>query len=90
MYAHCGQSASDNCNYFTIDADSDLWYLRRMKKINVIDEIKGMGGSLREKAAILGISKSYLHDLMAGKRDPGNKVYEALGYERITTVRKRK
>ena len=44
--------------------------------------------TLRAVARDLGISPAYLSDAMHGNRDPGPKILEALGLERIVTYRK--
>lgn len=47
-------------------------------------------GSQKVAAAALGISPQYLNDIIRCRRDPGKKVLEALGYERLVFYRKYK
>jgi transcriptional regulator with XRE-family HTH domain len=47
-------------------------------------------GSQAALARHLGVSPQYLGDVISGNRPPGESVLEPLGYERITTYRRRK
>lgn len=52
------------------------------------------GGSLREYAASIKCSPSYLSDILHGRRAPGPKVLKALGLDRgietVVTYRKKR
>jgi len=39
-------------------------------------------------ARLLGVSPQYLCDILAGRREPGRKILEPLGYQRIVEYRK--
>jgi len=41
-----------------------------------------------EAAAALGISQRYLRDILRGRRDPGKRLLEALGFEKIVLYRR--
>jgi transcriptional regulator with XRE-family HTH domain len=45
--------------------------------------------SQAEVAAQLGISASYLCDLLKGRREPAKKVCDALGLERVVSYRRK-
>lgn len=42
------------------------------------------GSSLRDCAQRLGVSNSYLHDVLNGRRTPGPKLLTAMGLQAIT------
>ena len=46
-------------------------------------------GSQEVFARHSGISTAYVSDFLAGKRDPGDKMLEALGYERVVKYRRK-
>ena len=46
--------------------------------------------TLRAVAGELGISPAYLSDAMRGNREPGPKILDALGLERVVMYRKKK
>ena len=46
-------------------------------------------GSQRKLAQAWDVSPSYITDLLAGMRDPGPKILDALGYERIVLYRRK-
>lgn len=46
-------------------------------------------GSQNAMARAMGISGAYLSDLLNGKREPGEKVLNALGLERVVRYEKR-
>lgn len=53
--------------------------------MNVLDEIKRAikkAGNQSAFAKIAGISPQFLSDILAGRREPSDKVLEALGLER--------
>ena len=43
------------------------------------------GGNATAVARELGVSASYLHDFMDGRRMPGRKILSALGLRRVVT-----
>ena len=45
-------------------------------------------GSQRALARLIGVSPSFLNDILLGKREPVGKVLEFLGYERVVTYRR--
>ena len=45
-------------------------------------------GSQKAAAEHLGVSPQYLHDILAGLREPGPKILSALGYERVIRYQK--
>ena len=45
------------------------------------------GRSQKALAAELGITASYLCDILKGRREPGQSVLDALGMERVITYR---
>jgi transcriptional regulator with XRE-family HTH domain len=47
-------------------------------------------GTQRELAGVLGISPQYLNDILSGHREPGPKLLEGLGLERIVTYRRKR
>lgn len=51
-------------------------------------KLKGMvyeAGSQKAFAKAHGISEQFLHDILAGRREPGKKLLDAMGWERIIT-----
>lgn len=44
-------------------------------------------GKQKELAAMIGISESFLSDVLAGRREPTGKILEFFGYERVITYR---
>lgn len=47
------------------------------------------GGTQKDFAAQCGVSAPYLHDMLKGRREIGDKVLEAIGIERLTVYRKK-
>lgn len=45
-------------------------------------------GSQRRLAANLGVSPMFICDVLKGRRDPGKKLLDAMGYERHVSVRR--
>lgn len=45
------------------------------------------GGGQKALAKNLGVSASYLNDVMRERRDPGYKLLDALGLERVVSYR---
>ena len=39
-------------------------------------------------ARLLGVSPQYLCDILAGRREPGRKILEPLGYQRVVEYRR--
>jgi hypothetical protein len=54
-----------------------------------IDKLNSMRGnrSLRDFAKELGVSNTFLGDVLALQKSPGDKIPEAVGYEAITLYR---
>lgn len=46
-----------------------------------------IAGSQKLLADLWGISESYLSDVLTGRRQPGEKICRAMGYERVTMYR---
>jgi len=44
-------------------------------------------GSQRGVAAMLGVSQAYLSDVLAGRREPGDKILTALNLKRVVRIR---
>lgn len=53
----------------------------------LLDEMADKAGNQKRLAAQLDVSESYLSDVMTGRREPGEKLLEALGLERVVTYR---
>ena len=51
-------------------------------------EVKA-AGSQKALAERLGVSNTYLCDVLAGRRDPGDKILVPLGVEKVVTYRRR-
>ena len=65
-----------------------------MTHAELLDYLRERAGQERGgKAALakeLGISRQYLNDVLSGYREPGKKVLDALGLERVVTYARRK
>ncbi len=48
-----------------------------------------VAGNQRKLAHQWDVSPSYITDLLGGMRDPGPKILDALGYERVVLYRKK-
>lgn len=46
-----------------------------------------IAGSQKLLADLWGISESYLSDVLTGRRQPGEKICRAMGYERVVMYR---
>lgn len=55
-----------------------------MVRAHVRDAIELLNISLREYAKIMGISPSHLSRFLAGEREPGEKILNALGLKAVT------
>lgn len=53
----------------------------------LLDDMADTAGSQKNLAAQLDVSESYLSDVLTGRREPGEKLLEALGLERVVTYR---
>lgn len=53
----------------------------------LLDGMADTAGSQKNLAAQLDVSESYLSDVLTGRREPGEKLLEALGLERVVTYR---
>jgi transcriptional regulator with XRE-family HTH domain len=62
-----------------------LMYAPRMKRKDVIALLKKEQGprSLRQFAVVLGVSAAYLSDVYRGNRDPGGKLLNRFGIEKV-------
>lgn len=49
---------------------------------------KAVDGNASAWARPLGISQAYVSDVLAGRREPGDKILQALGLEKVVTYRK--
>jgi transcriptional regulator with XRE-family HTH domain len=47
-------------------------------------------GTQKALAERLGISESYLADVLGGRKDPGEAILEPLGLERVVTYRRKR
>lgn len=52
--------------------------------------MKQVGNSQAEWARKHGVSPAYVSDVLAGRREPGKLVLDALGLERVITYRKKR
>lgn len=46
-------------------------------------------GSQKAFAARHGISPAYINDVLQGRREPGEKILAAIGFERVVTYRRK-
>jgi transcriptional regulator with XRE-family HTH domain len=60
-----------------------------MDPINLLEK-RITKSSLRAVARELDVSAGYLSHLMKGEREPGPKILDALGIEKVVTYRKKK
>ena len=44
-------------------------------------------GTQEQYASALGVSGAYLSDVLRGNREPGQKLLDAVGFERVATYR---
>ena len=56
--------------------------------IDLLKKKAGDAGSGRALSRELGVSAAYLSDVMRGRRDPGPKILDPLGYERKVIIEK--
>lgn len=49
-----------------------------------------VGGNQSAWARSRGISPAYVSDVLAGRRDPGKLILDAIGLERVVTYRRKK
>jgi len=60
------------------------------QKQKVIDNLNAVvlaSGSQSAAADVLGVSRAYLSDVLAGKREPGRKILRAINYEKVTAYK---
>jgi transcriptional regulator with XRE-family HTH domain len=57
--------------------------LKTQDVINLLKKQVGIDGSQEQVAFSLGVSPQYLSDVLNGRREPGKKIYEAMGLERV-------
>jgi hypothetical protein len=65
-------------NYITVD----------QLRVHVRNEAKST--TRHEYAAQRGFSAQYLCDFLLGRRDPGEKMLDGLGWERVVTYRRKR
>lgn len=61
--------------------------------MDIITEIRRAAtkaGTQKALAARLGVSESYIADILNGRKDPGESVLEPLGFERVVTYRRKR
>lgn len=46
-------------------------------------------GTQRQYAESLGVSEAYLSDVLNGRREPGQKLLDAVGFERVALYRRK-
>jgi hypothetical protein len=63
--------------------------ITRDELIDLIRTAVKAAGSQRALARQWDVAPAYITDLLHGLRDPGPKVLEAMGYERIVVYRKK-
>lgn len=51
---------------------------------------KQVGKSQADWSRKHGVSAAYVSDVLAGRRDPGKMILDALGLERVVTYRRKK
>lgn len=52
-----------------------------------LERMAKQDGSQKALAGALGVSESYLSDVILGRREPGDKLLDAMGLERVVTYR---
>lgn len=63
-----------------------------MKDVNVIERLRAavaIHGTQQAVAQHFGMSAVYLSDIITGKKQPGKKVLDAIGVERVVTYREK-
>ena len=68
-------------------AESTMLGFTLMEPIELLQQ-RLKGKTQKQLAAELGLSVQYLADVMTRRREPGPKVLEALGLERVVSYRK--
>lgn len=63
--------------------------ITREELTEAIKKAAKAAGSQRKLAEQWRVSPSYITDLIHGLRDPGTKILEALGFERVVEYRKK-
>jgi hypothetical protein len=71
--------------YFTVLSD---FLLNQREFIAELRSRVNQFASQKEAAKAWGVSESYLSDVLSGWRAPGEKICNAVGYERVTMYRK--
>jgi transcriptional regulator with XRE-family HTH domain len=61
-----------------------------MDVIAAIRKAADEAGTQKALAARLGVSDSYLADVLNGRKDPGEAILEPLGLERVVTYRRKR
>jgi transcriptional regulator with XRE-family HTH domain len=46
-------------------------------------------GEQKKYAALLGISPAYLNDVLNGSREPGRKILDGAGFERVVSYKRK-
>lgn len=62
---------------------------KRIQKAVLLDQLRQrvrQAGTQKAFAASCGITQQYLSDVLSGRREPGPKLYRALGYLGTETV----
>ena len=57
-------------------------------KDKVLEKLKKqvkLSGNVSQWARLNDVSPQYVHDVLSGRRDPGKKILDALGYSAIKT-----
>lgn len=61
-----------------------------MDILRVIRDEVNRAGSQKDLAAKLGVSPTYISDVLNERKEPGQGILEPLGLERVVTYRKKK
>lgn len=62
--------------------------MTKERVIAMLEQMAGELGSQKDLAQQLGIAPSYLSDVMAGKREPGDKIIRQLGLKKVVVYEK--
>jgi lambda repressor-like predicted transcriptional regulator len=60
-----------------------------MDPLKILEQRRN-GRTIAALSRELGVSPAYLSDVLNGNREPGPKIIDALGLERVVTYRKKK
>ena len=64
-------------------------YMTKEQIVRMLGRACQEAGGQARWAKLNDVSQAYISDVLAGKRDPGDKILAGLGIERIVTYRKK-